>query len=671
MGAYVLRCDPATAQEAYDNWLTSQSKITRDWRNLQRVKVYSAAAPPAANTNTVLTTRLESHNGLRAIWLIISLVAIIVSDLIMVRWFQQMVVSEFTPQIQGGEIISNIVTAVLVALPGALPFASLFIFRVFAGMVEDNLMASIEDSGIDVQALSKHHDWLWFPGDMAIIAGIQLGLLAFQYVLWFGNVAPLRVYLPILLVIVIFILLYAMAESTKARLSRQPHRHVHSRVQVSTVALRISVAFVLVLGLWWIMLGLLHNAFASWVLSSQSPTRAEPSLIAIAAFDLPKLMSETSYSQLEANILLYMGFLPFSATTVLIMLLPLLYVTREVWLGLSGMSESVLLRPGSGLIPKIGDAEPPFMMRLVIVLTWLGTMWMMVAGAVIALVGIVWMFWGYRDWMPLIMVAPFLWSQGALETLLGATLGRVAVRVMILAIMAPALILVLMWVVAQVAVFKRLLHDLIFNREVSEPVRENIHSLSQAAGMASPMVLPDDSGAVWPDVWAFLPFTRLAVVRVSRHLVEELEVRYLRLVLAHELGHIAMHLRGIWLAQLLSRFSLLGSGYLTLLFDYERYEIEADRFAFQLTGDREGLAELLGKSAELGLRARLKKLQQDGEQLSGNEPKSLRGVAGTKTWQQLTALYRLCYAEGLWGYEHPPLEERLATIRAEKRAISS
>lgn len=559
----------------------------------------------------------------------------------------------------------------LVALPTALPFAALLVLHRVADKVEDDLVDGIERSGIDVHTLSAHHDWLWFPGDAVTILVAQVGLLAFQYVLWYGNLVVLRFYLPILLVMAIFTLLYVTAEYTKARLSKNPHRQVDTRVQASTVAWRLSVAFALVLGLWWVMLGLLHSIFAPWVIRSQSPTRAEPSMIAVAMFDLPKLISETTYSQLEANILLVMGILPFSTMTVLVMLLLSLYVAREVWLGLSGMPEAIQTRSASGLMPLVGDAEPPFMMRLVIVLTWLGTMWMIVAGAGIALEGIVWMFWGYRDWMPLIMVAPFLWSQGALETLLGATLGRVAVRVMILAIMAPALILVLMWVVAQVAAFKRLLHELIFNREVSEPVRENIHSLSQAAGMASPMVLPDDSGAVWPDVWAFLPFTRLAVVRVSRHLVEELEVRYLRLVLAHELGHIAMHLRGIWLAQLLSRFSLLGSGYLTLLFDYERYEIEADRFAFQLTGDREGLAELLGKSAELGLRARLKKLQQDGEPLSGNEPKSLRGVAGTKTWQQLTALYRLCYAESLWGYEHPPLEERLATIRAENRAISS
>lgn len=159
----------------------------------------------------------------------------------------------------------------------------------------------------------------------------------------------------------------------------------------------------------------------------------------------------------------------------------------------------------------------------------------------------------------------------------------------------------------------------------------------------------------------WLALSNQAVIEMSRGAIELLEWEELKSVIAHELGHIKQGLRKIWVLKTLSSLLLFPNHYLTVCVNWSKREIDADQFALSLTKDPLPLKHALIKIST----AQLSYLKAaPARQKATRSFSILRIFTGSikDRWYKMLVSIRFFFGDGLLGYVHPWLSERLEAI---------
>jgi Zn-dependent protease with chaperone function len=150
--------------------------------------------------------------------------------------------------------------------------------------------------------------------------------------------------------------------------------------------------------------------------------------------------------------------------------------------------------------------------------------------------------------------------------------------------------------------------------------------------------------------------TNTTTIEVSTDILELLSYPELTAVMSHEIAHVR---QGVWLINLLkamSCFALFPNFYLTLLLDWASKEIDADQFAVTVTGDADALKKAIVKvsASQLMYVARHSAVRQTFW---------TRPIRMLHTrWNSFMASLRFFFGDGLLGYAHPDLSDRLRVI---------
>jgi Zn-dependent protease with chaperone function len=147
-----------------------------------------------------------------------------------------------------------------------------------------------------------------------------------------------------------------------------------------------------------------------------------------------------------------------------------------------------------------------------------------------------------------------------------------------------------------------------------------------------------------------------AVIELSADALEILSDQELTAVISHEVAHIR---QGLWPTTVLRAMSCLAmfpNYYLTLCLDWADKEMDADRFAVAVTGDADALIRALVKvSASQLTYVTGSDVVKEGV---WTRPLSMLRIR----WNSLQASLRFFFGDGLLGYTHPYLSDRLEAI---------
>lgn len=300
-----------------------------------------------------------------------------------------------------------------------------------------------------------------------------------------------------------------------------------------------------------------------------------------------------------------------------------------------------------------------------ILLVWLSGWVISLLGLGVALLILLTILHILPTWIPWQWLIAFLWYQTAFQTVLGTVLGTIIADALLIMAALPLLLWTLFWCISLLRDFLQFLR-LIFSREkVSDEVEAIMHDLCKTLRISHPLIRPVHGTASWPKTRFLLPAPGLSVISLPDRLAGLRTQDRLRQVLAHELGHVIKHAGKVWSLQLLSRLSLTGPGYLTLLLDHWVMEMEADAFAVQATDDSLELIDLLTHLKEIAKTLAAKQPAEVRKRgaISTLMAKKLNSRLVRRTWiAQVAKTYNIYFSDTLWGAFHPPEEERIENL---------
>lgn len=156
-----------------------------------------------------------------------------------------------------------------------------------------------------------------------------------------------------------------------------------------------------------------------------------------------------------------------------------------------------------------------------------------------------------------------------------------------------------------------------------------------------------------PEACTEVPLIWRATVRIAQSLKAKLKQQELHAVIAHEVGHVARDAMAVRVARVISFILLVPRRFVDVAIDWTRRELEADRFAVELTKDPASLAKAL---------RRMVARAQVTAMLGAN-----RQVPSSKPWRLVAAIERLrkvFWSPGLLGYAHAPVRMRLLGLES-------
>lgn len=187
-----------------------------------------------------------------------------------------------------------------------------------------------------------------------------------------------------------------------------------------------------------------------------------------------------------------------------------------------------------------------------------------------------------------------------------------------------------------------------------------IKEVCPTKGIKTPeIILTANSGIIVRLHW--LALSSQAVIEMSRGAIELLEWEELKSVIAHELGHIRQGLWKLWVLKTLSSLLLFPNHYLTVCVNWSKREIDADQFALSLTKDPLPLKHALIKIST----AQISCLKAAPARRKATRSfRMLRIFTGSikDRWYKMLVSIRFFFGDGLLGYVHPRLSERLEAI---------
>jgi len=151
---------------------------------------------------------------------------------------------------------------------------------------------------------------------------------------------------------------------------------------------------------------------------------------------------------------------------------------------------------------------------------------------------------------------------------------------------------------------------------------------------------------------------------LSTGALREMDEDALLAVVAHEFGHVTQGLRKLEWLKFLSVLAMFPNYALVLLMDLVANELRADKVAVELTGKADALIRgiLIVSMGDTG--SRWRKLEESSPLIQ-----ALVGHDKVRLFlRRLRAAGQFCLGDGLIGYSHPPIPDRVRLIRSYAKA---
>jgi Zn-dependent protease with chaperone function len=200
------------------------------------------------------------------------------------------------------------------------------------------------------------------------------------------------------------------------------------------------------------------------------------------------------------------------------------------------------------------------------------------------------------------------------------------------------------------------------NDEKLSEIRKQIQQLCFTHTIKAPKIILTANKSVIVKLH-HLPIIGHAVIELSKGTIDLLSPEELKAVISHEIGHIKQGLWKIALLRYLSSIALFPNHYLTLCIDWPRKEIDADSFAIEVTKNAKSLKQALVKISTAQMSCSM--LPHDNNHSINKEStvEVCRRIFSNNI-KSIVISVNFFFGDGLLGYIHPCLSERLRAIDA-------
>jgi Zn-dependent protease with chaperone function len=199
-------------------------------------------------------------------------------------------------------------------------------------------------------------------------------------------------------------------------------------------------------------------------------------------------------------------------------------------------------------------------------------------------------------------------------------------------------------------------------------LRGSVGEIAQSFGVATPDIVMVPSGIpMLGTKYIGFPYFRSYVILSEGCLnCQKLKREALLGLLAHEIYHIKRHNCKWYALNLLSEYTIFGSGFLAVMVNSYQHELDADRYAAEWVKKRGPVSDYISgletmNSAQGGL-GTLKLTRSNGQTEEKDEGKKESFLKRLKS--NLDLLFEIYFGEDILSYIHPPVEERIQRIRA-------
>lgn len=241
------------------------------------------------------------------------------------------------------------------------------------------------------------------------------------------------------------------------------------------------------------------------------------------------------------------------------------------------------------------------------------------------------------------------WVFAPCKILFGDFYGQIIASLFVVILCLPQIILLIVYIRRFISHLSRMFMALLANSH--HPLLPFIDQTCARFKITSPSQIIVNHKIVSLSVHDY-PFLRRPVILISQETLALLNSEELKAALAHELGHLKQGLWRITVLKLLSSLALFPNHYLTLCVHWAKNEIEADRFALQVTNSPRALKQALIKIST----AQKAPIKQN-----------LLIKLFTDRVSSVYFTFQYFFGDSLFGYVHPTISERLEAIDAEIR----
>lgn len=256
------------------------------------------------------------------------------------------------------------------------------------------------------------------------------------------------------------------------------------------------------------------------------------------------------------------------------------------------------------------------------------------------------------------------WVFADCKILFGQHTGQLIAAIYVSTISLPILILLVTFIrrlLVNLFLVARFIHTRLTQNEHLVSMQNYIRQTCQEYKIKTPsIVLTESKDTVLTLHW--LPFGGKSIIEISRGTINILSPEELKAAIAHEIGHIRQGPWKVGFLKLLSSIALFPNYYLTLCMDWAKNEIDADRFVMVATNDPQSLKQALIKISTAQISCPV--LDSNSRYLN----KWCKGFIGTikRKFNSLLISVNFFFGDGLLGYAHPYLSERLQAIDSYK-----
>lgn len=258
------------------------------------------------------------------------------------------------------------------------------------------------------------------------------------------------------------------------------------------------------------------------------------------------------------------------------------------------------------------------------------------------------------------------WVFAASKTFFGTTAGQKTGAVFIIIVSLPVLILfatfirrgVLIVFLAMKILLRYFFHIKYQNTEIP-PIENFVQKICSKYDIAEPMIILVNSQDIILRLRE-ISFSNKTAIELSNGTIELLNQQELKAVIAHELGHIKQGLWKVSMLKLLSSLAMFPNYYLTLCIDWAKKEMDADQFALTVTKDAESLKQALIKISTAQIPYSI--LATDSNLGFFNKSVKVSLKIFSKKLHSAIISVKFFFGDGLFGYVHPYLSERLEAI---------
>jgi Zn-dependent protease with chaperone function len=252
------------------------------------------------------------------------------------------------------------------------------------------------------------------------------------------------------------------------------------------------------------------------------------------------------------------------------------------------------------------------------------------------------------------------WVFASYKIALGPDMGQIAAAITVTVVSLPLLFLAGAFIRRSLSILVLWLKMLRRHRSSrSHPevlwLQEYLTEICREYGVKVPTVLLNRRSNVGVRL-LHITITNTAAIELSTDTLKLLTRQELEAVMLHEVAHIRQGLWQVSLLKALSCLALFPNFYLTLCLDWAEKEMEADRFAIAVTGDANALKRALVKTTAAQL-AYTTRPQDCSRRFWARPIRAFRARC-----HSIMASLRFFFGDGLLGYAHPYLSERLEAI---------